>query len=198
MQPVFLKDELDGRVAMRALVALCPAIALTATMQNALWLAALAALAVLGAAICASLLRPLTSDHLRMPIFLVVCAAFSALGQLLLAAWRPDAAKALGAPAPAVMAAAALLMYQADGPGVRFGASVRSALIGAIAYAALTLALGAAREALGKGALFGASIGGFQPAGMFALVSGGLIAAGVLAGAVQAFARRATREEEQP
>ena len=138
------------------MLGMCPTLATTTSAMNGLSMG-LATMAVL---ICTnfviSLLKSVTPDKVRIPVFIVVIAAFVTVLQLVIKAFLPDVDKALGLFIPLIVVnciilgrAEAFAAKQSpvaslfDGIGIGLGFTL-----------ALTL-LGILRELLGAGSVFG-------------------------------------------
>lgn len=139
------------------LLGMCPTLATTTSAVNGLSMG-LATMAVL---VCTntviSLIKNVTPDKVRIPVFIIVIAAFVTVLQMLMAAYAPDSInKALGIYIPLIVVNCIILgraesfackhtplQSLCDGLGIGLGFA-----------AALTL-LGSVREVLGAGSLFG-------------------------------------------
>ena len=138
------------------MLGMCPTLATTTSAMNGMSMG-LATMAVL---ICTnfviSLLKSLTPDKVRIPVFIVVIAAFVTILQLVIKAFLPDVDKELGLFIPLIVVNCIILgraeAFAAknspanslfDGIGIGLGFTL-----------ALTL-LGIVRELLGAGSIFG-------------------------------------------
>ena len=138
------------------MLGMCPTLATTTSALNGLSMG-LATMAVL---ICTNVvissIKRITPDKVRIPVFIVVIAAFVTLLQMLIKAYLPDVDKALGLFIPLIVVnciilgrAEAFAAKQSplaslfDGVGIGLGFTL-----------ALTL-LGIVRELLGTGSIFG-------------------------------------------
>ena len=141
------------------MLGMCPTLATTTSAMNGLAMG-LATMAVL---ICTnvviSLLKSLTPDKVRIPVFIVVIAAFVTALQLVIKAFLPDIDKELGLFIPLIVVNCIILgraeAFAAknspiaslfDGIGIGLGFTL-----------ALTL-LGIIRELLGAGSIFGLTL----------------------------------------
>ncbi len=141
------------------MLGMCPTLATTTSALNGLSMG-LATMAVL---ICTnvviSLLKNVTPDKVRIPVFIVVIAAFVTILQLVIKAFLPDVDKALGLFIPLIVVNCIILgraeAFAAknspaaslfDGIGIGLGFTL-----------ALTL-LGIVRELLGAGSIFGLTL----------------------------------------
>jgi electron transport complex protein RnfE len=139
------------------MLGMCPTLATTTSAMNGLSMG-LATMAVL---ICTnvviSCLKNLTPDKVRIPVFIVVIAAFVTILQMVIKAFLPDIDKSLGLFIPLIVvnciilgraeafaAKQSPLASMFDGIGIGLGFTI-----------ALTL-LGIVRELLGSGSIFGA------------------------------------------
>ena len=141
------------------MLGMCPTLATTTSAMNGLSMG-LATMAVL---ICTnvviSCLKSVTPDKVRIPVFIVVIAAFVTILQLVIKAFLPDVDKSLGLFIPLIVVnciilgrAEAFAAKQSpvaslfDGIGIGLGFTL-----------ALTL-LGIVRELLGAGSIFGLTL----------------------------------------
>ena len=141
------------------MLGMCPTLATTTSALNGLSMG-LATMAVL---VCTnfviSLLKSLTPDKVRIPVFIVVIAAFVTILQLVIKAYLPDVDKALGLFIPLIVVNCIILGRAEafacknspvaslfDGIGIGLGFTF-----------ALTL-LGIVRELLGAGSIFGLTL----------------------------------------
>ena len=138
------------------MLGMCPTLATTTSASNgmAMGLATMAVLICTNVVI--SCIKNLTPDKVRIPVFIVVIAAFVTLLQMVIKAYLPDVDKALGLFIPLIVvncislgraeafaAKNTPLASLFDGLGIGLGFTL-----------ALTL-LGMVREVLGSGAIFG-------------------------------------------
>lgn len=142
------------------LLGMCPTLATTTSAINGMSMG-LATMAVL---ICTntviSCIKNITPDKVRIPVFIVVIAAFVTILQMLMSAYAPDSInRALGIYIPLIVVNCIILgraesfaakhnplQSLCDGVGIGLGFTL-----------ALTL-LGCVRELLGAGSLFGVTI----------------------------------------
>lgn len=156
----------DRNPALVQLLGLCPLLAVTSTVVNGLvlGLATCAVLASTNSAI--SLLRRAIAPAVRIPLFVLVIAAVVTSVDLLLNAYFNDIYQILGLFVPLIVTNCAIL-GQAESIASRNGLRVAAAAgFGAgIGFTVTLVALGAIREALGKGTLFAGFDMLFGPAG---------------------------------
>ena len=136
-----------------------------------------------------SLLRKFIPDKVRIPSFIVVIAAFVTILKLLLQAYVPSLYSSLGIFLPLIVVNCIILARAeafaskhpvvesaVDGLGMGLGFTIALTLIGAI------------REILGSGKIFGIGIFGdsFEPMLILVLASGGFLSYGILLGIINA------------
>lgn len=139
------------------LLGMCPTLATTTSAINGLSMG----LATMSVLICTnfviSCIKSITPDKVRIPVFIVVIAAFVTILQMLMAAYAPDSInKALGIYIPLIVVNCLILgraesfaaknnpvASLADGVGMGFGFTLGLTVLGII------------REILGAGSVFG-------------------------------------------
>lgn len=137
------------------LLGLCPLLAVTSTVTNALGLG----LATLFVLICSnatvSLIRHWVPKEIRIPIFVLIIAAFVTCVQLLMNAFTYDLYKSLGIFLPLIVTNCAIIgraeAYASKNPLKQ--ASFDGLMMG-IGFMLVLLTLGIIREMLGQGTLF--------------------------------------------
>ena len=138
------------------MLGMCPTLATTTSAANGLSMGLATMVVLICTNFVISLLKSLTPDKVRIPVFIVVIAAFVTVLQLVIKAFLPDVDKALGLFIPLIVVNCIILgraeAFAAknspvaslfDGIGIGLGFTL-----------ALTL-LGIVRELLGAGAVFG-------------------------------------------
>ena len=141
------------------LLGMCPTLATTTSATNGMSMG----LATMFVLICSnfviSTIKNLVPDKVRIPVFVVVIAAFVSMLQMLMEAFLPEINKSLGIYIPLIVVNCVILGRAeafacknnplasiCDGIGIGLGFTI-----------ALTL-LGAVREIIGAGSLFGTSL----------------------------------------
>ena len=141
------------------LLGMCPTLATTTSAANGMSMG----LATMFVLICSnfviSTIKNLVPDKVRIPVFVVVIAAFVSMLQMLMEAYLPEINKSLGIYIPLIVVNCVILGRAeafacknnplasiCDGIGIGLGFTI-----------ALTL-LGAVREIIGAGSLFGTSL----------------------------------------
>ncbi|MCL5072338.1 MAG: electron transport complex subunit E [Actinobacteria bacterium] len=133
---------------------LCPTLAVTTSVNNALGMGAGVIFVLLGSNIIISLIRKITPNMVRIPVFIVVIAAFVTILSLLFEAYLPPLYESLGIYLPLIVVNCIILgraevfasknpvlLSMADGIGVGIGFTVSLIIISFL------------REVLGTGSL---------------------------------------------
>ncbi|MDD6856591.1 MAG: electron transport complex subunit E [Oscillospiraceae bacterium] len=163
------------------MLGMCPTLAVTTSAINGfgMGVSSLVVLAVSNLVI--SLLRKIIPDEVRLPAFIVVVASFVTVVELLMEAYIPSLYAALGIYIPLIVVNCIILgraeAYASknppivslfDGIGMGLGFTVALTIIGAI------------RELLGNGSIFGLEIPGYEPMAFFVRAPGAFLVLAVL------------------
>ena len=138
------------------MLGMCPTLATTTSAMNGMSMG-LATMAVL---ICTnfviSCLKSVTPDKVRIPVFIVVIAAFVTMLQLVIKAYLPDIDAALGLFIPLIVVNCIVLgRAEAFAAKNSVGLSALDGLGMGLGFTLALTVLGAIRELLGTGACFG-------------------------------------------
>lgn len=141
--------------ALAQLLGLCPLLAVSGSVVNALGLG-LATMAVLvGSNLAVSLIRNQVSEAVRLPAFVLIIASFTSCAELLMQAYAFELYQILGIFIPLIVTNCAIL-GRADAFASRNGllpSAVDGLMMGA-GFALVLVAIGGMREVLGAGTLF--------------------------------------------
>ncbi|MBE6205715.1 MAG: electron transport complex subunit E [Rikenellaceae bacterium] len=161
---------------------MCPTLGTTTSAINALGMGAATTAVLIMSNLVISLIKNFIPDKVRIPAFIVVIASFVTMIQLLMQAFMPPLYEALGVFIPLIVVNCIILGRAEafaskngpldsilDGVGIGLGFTIALTLIGAI------------REILGSGAIFGVNLGitDYMPL-VFVLAPGGFIVLGYL------------------
>ena len=141
--------------ALVQLLGLCPLLAVSATVVNALGLALATLLVLVGASTTISLIRHQVPSAVRLPAFVMVIAAFVTCAELLMAAFAYSLYQILGIFIPLIVTNCALL-GRADAFASRqpvLPAAIDGLMMG-LGFGAVLVLMGAIRELVGQGTLF--------------------------------------------
>lgn len=150
-----LRNGLWGNnAALVQLLGLCPLLAVTTTAVAGLGLGLATLLVITASNVAVSLIRNIVPRDVRIPVFILVIAAFVTVVELVMAAWLHELYRTLGLFLPLIVTNCAILgraeafaSRQPVGP-----AAVDGVATGA-GFAAVLILLGALRELLGHGTL---------------------------------------------
>ncbi|MCC5903890.1 MAG: electron transport complex subunit E [Halomonas sp.] len=141
--------------ALVQLLGLCPLLAVSGSVVNALGLAVATLLVMVGASTTISLLRHQVPSAVRLPAFVMIIAAFVTCAELLMAAYAYPLYQVLGIFIPLIVTNCAIL-GRADAFASRqpvLPAAIDGFMMG-LGFGIVLIVLGAIRELLGQGTLF--------------------------------------------
>ena len=141
--------------ALVQLLGLCPLLAVSATVVNALGLALATLLVLVGASTTISLIRHQVPSAVRLHAFVMVIAAFVTCAELLMAAFAYSLYQILGIFIPLIVTNCAIL-GRADAFASRqpvLPAAIDGLMMG-LGFGAVLVLMGAIRELVGQGTLF--------------------------------------------
>lgn len=158
--PIDYKDlSLNGlwknNPALTQLLGLCPLLAVTGSVVNALGLGIATMAVLVGSNLAVSLIRHAVSDAVRLPAFVMIIASFTTCAELLMQAYTFELYQILGIFIPLIVTNCAIL-GRADAFASR-NRLLPSALDGfmmGLGFTLVLVAVGAIREVLGAGTLF--------------------------------------------
>jgi electron transport complex protein RnfE len=144
-----------GNPVLVHLLGLCPLLAVTTTVVNALMLGVATMAVLLCTNIFVSLLRGALVESVRIPLFVLIIASFVTSVDMLIDAFFHDLYVLVGLFIPLIVTNCTILA-QAETVASRqnMGASALAALGTGAGFLGVLLALGAIRELFGRGTLF--------------------------------------------
>ena len=201
---VFFNGIIPENPTFRLVLGTCPTLAVTTSALNGLGMGAAATFVLVCSNIAISLLRKFIPDQVRIPAFIVVICTFVTMVQLLMKAFLPALDESLGIFIPLIVVNCIILaraeafaskngpvLSAADGLGMGIGFTLALTLMGAI------------RELIGNGSVFGFNLLGasYEPMLLIVLASGGFLTFGLLMGlvnlAVKKFESKHAKKEAQ-
>lgn len=141
--------------ALVQLLGLCPLLAVTASVVNALGLAVATLFVLVISNLCVSLIRNVVTDSIRLPAFVLIIAAAVTGTELLMQAYAYELYQILGIFLP-LITTNCVILGRADAFAAKnrvLPAVADGAMMG-LGFGLVLLVLGAIRELLGTGALF--------------------------------------------
>jgi len=188
----FAKGIIKRNPTFVLLLGLCPTLAISTSVQNALGMGLAATFVLVFSNVIISLIRKLVPKKIRIPCFIVVIATFVTMVELFLEAYLPALNASLGIYVPLIVVNC-IILGRAEAFASRHPVGV-SFFDGLGMGAGFTLALvllGAIREILGSNSLWGYQLcPGFQPALIMILPPGAFLTIAFLLGLFQIIRER--------
>lgn len=174
---------IDENPTLVQVIGMCPTLAVTTSAINGLGMGLSTTAVLVCSNIVISMMRKFIPSKIRIPAFVVVIATFVTMVGMLLKAYIPALDKALGLFIPLIVVNC-LILARAESFASK-NKPVQSAFDGigmGLGFAISLTVLGAIRELLGNGSLFGFTLFGasFQPALLFILPPGAFLTLGFL------------------
>lgn len=144
----------NNNPALVQLLGLCPLLAVSGTVINALGLGLATLFVLIGSNVSVSLIRHQVADHLRLPAFVMIIAAFTTCVELLMQAYAYSLYQVLGLFIPLIVTNCAIL-GRADGfarKNTPWIAAYDGLMMG-LGFLVVLVVLGGIREVLGLGTL---------------------------------------------
>ena len=141
--------------ALVQLLGLCPLLAVTATFINGVGLGIATTLVLVGSNITVSLVRNVVRNEIRIPVFVMIIAAFVTIIQLLMNAYTYELYLALGIFIPLIVTNCAII-GRAEAYASKNGPvpAAFDGLMMGLGFTLVLVILGGMREILGAGTLF--------------------------------------------
>lgn len=141
--------------ALVQLLGLCPLLAVTGSVVNALGLGLATMLVLIGSNISVSLIRNAVSDAVRLPAFVMIIASFTTCTELLMRAYTFELYQILGIFIPLIVTNCSILgradAFASKNPLLP---SITDGFMMGLGFTLVLLAVGAVREVIGAGTLF--------------------------------------------
>jgi electron transport complex protein RnfE len=160
------------------MIGLCSSLAVTTSVDNGIGMGLSMTFVILMSEIVISAFRKLIPDSIRIPIFIIIIAAFTTVIDYVLKAWFPDLSKAMGVFIPLIVVNC-IIMGRVEGfaskqPVVDV---VADALGMGLGYTWVLTAIATVREILGNGTILGFQVlpDSYQPILFFELPPGGFL-----------------------
>ena len=144
-----------NNVAFVQLLGLCPLLAVTNTVINALGLGLATTLTLVATNVIVSMIRNVVRPEIRIPVFVLIIASVVTAIELAMNAWFHDLYKILGIFIPLIVTNCSIIA-RAESFASRNNVSLSfiDGLFMGLGFTAVLLLLGAIREGLGFGTLF--------------------------------------------
>ncbi|WP_101772612.1 electron transport complex subunit RsxE [Peptostreptococcus faecalis] len=153
---IFKNGIIDENPTFVQVIGMCPTLAVTSSAINGIGMGLSTAVVLACSNLAISLLRKIVPDEIRIPCFVVVIATFVSIVQMLLKAYVPALDAALGIYIPLIVVNCLIL---ARAESFAFSNKPLPSLVDGfgmgVGFTLGLFALGAVREILGAGSLFG-------------------------------------------
>jgi len=189
----FARGIFTENPTFRLILGMCPTLAVSTSLVNAIGMGAATTFVLLGSNILVSLFRKLIPSNIRIPAFIVIIATFVTIVELIMQAYFPALNKALGIFIPLIVVNCIILgRAEAFASKNPVFPSILDALGMGIGFTGALALLGAAREILGAGTIWGYHIlgAGFNPVIIMILPPGAFIALGLFLGFFNSLAKK--------
>ena len=178
---IITKGILKENPTFVLILGMCPTLGVTSSAINGMGMGVATMAVLIMSNIVISLIKSLIPDKVRIPAFIVVIASFVTIIEMLMQAYLPSLYEALGVFIPLIVVNC-IILGRAEAFASKNGV-LDSALDGIGIGLGFTLSLtliGAVREALGAGAIFGYSFADCAMPLLFILAPGGFLVLGYL------------------
>ncbi len=167
MKTNYKKIAVDGVVSsnpsLKLVLGTCPTLALTTMAMNGIGMGAAVTFVLICSNILISLLRKIIPNQVRIPAFVLIIATFVTIVRLLLDKLLPDLYESLGLYLPLIVVNC-IILARAEGFASKNPvlASAADGLFMGIGFTLALTLMGAFREILGAGAIFGVKLWEFK------------------------------------
>jgi Na+-translocating ferredoxin:NAD+ oxidoreductase subunit E len=183
------------------MLGLCPALAVTNSVANALAMSIATFFVLLGSSVLVAAFKRLIPPQVRITAYILIIATFVTIADLVLAAVVPDIHKALGAFIALIVVNCMILGRQESFASKRPVARAALDAIGTgSGFTIALVTLGAVREVLGNGSFLGVPLfgPGFEPWIVMILPPGGFFTLGAMLLLLGAWHARTAPKRPQP
>lgn len=176
MKTNFKKIAKDGVIAqnptLKLVLGTCPTLALTTLAMNGIYMGIAVTFVLICSNVFISILRKIIPNQVRIPAFVLIIATFVTIVRLILDKLLPDLYESLGLYLPLIVVNCVILA-RAESFASKNGilASACDGLFMGIGFMLALTLMGAFREILGSGTIFGVKLWDFQ-IGFFASSAG--------------------------
>ncbi|MDR2159975.1 MAG: electron transport complex subunit RsxE [Treponema sp.] len=158
------------------MIGLCSSLAVTTAVANGIGMGLSMTFVLLMSELVISLFRKLIPGSIRIPVFIIIIAAFTTVIDYVLKAWFPDLSRAMGVFIPLIVVNC-IIMGRVEGFASKQppGDVIPDALGMGLGYTWVLTGIAVIRELLGSGMILGMPVfpAGYQPILFFVLPPGG-------------------------
>ena len=154
---------LKNNPTLKLVLGTCPTLALTTATMNGIYMGIAVTFVLICSNLLISLLRKIIPSQVRIPAFVLIIATFVTIVRLLLDKLLPDAYAVLGLYLPLIVVNC-IILARAESFASKNGVlpSIADGLFMGIGFTLALTLMGAVREVLGAGAIFGVKLWNFQ------------------------------------
>jgi electron transport complex protein RnfE len=175
---VFLRGIIIENPLAIIMIGLCSSIAVTTSVANGIGMTFGMVFVLLCSEIFISLFRGVIPANIRMPIFIIIIAAFTTMVDIIMKAYFPGLSKAMGVFIPLIVVNCIIMgRVEAFASREKTGYAILDALGMGIGYAWVLVGMAVIRELFGNGTILGFQImpETYQPILFFILPPGGFL-----------------------
>jgi electron transport complex protein RnfE len=184
----------------RLALGLCPTLAVSTSIKNAIGMGAAATFVLVCSNIIVSIIRKGVPSKIRIPIFIVVIATFVSIVEMVMQAYQPELHKNLGIFVPLIVVNC-IILGRAEAFASRNGTwlSIMDGIGMGAGFTCALLAISIIRELLGDGKLYGIPLlpSSYEPVIMLILAPGAFITMGLMLGGLNIIDARRKRRLSQ-
>ncbi|MDR3160275.1 MAG: electron transport complex subunit E [Spirochaetaceae bacterium] len=195
---IFINGLMKENPLLVLMIGLCSSLAVTTNVANGIGMGLSMTFVLLMSEMVISGFRKLIPDSIRIPVFIIVIAAFTTVIDYVLKAFFPDLSKAMGVFIPLIVVNCIIMgrveSYSSKQPLVNV---IPDALGMGLGYTWVLMGISVIRELLGNGTLFSRQIlpETYQPILFFTLPPGGFFIFSLFI-ALNLFIKSRSREEQ--
>ncbi len=180
LKNAFLDGIIKGNPVLVLMIGLCPVLAVSNTVANGIGMSIAVAFVLIGSNIVVSLLRKITPNEIRIPIFIIIISTFVTIADYVMQANAPELYKQLGVFVPLIVVNC-IILGRAEAFAYKNGilASALDGIGTSIGFLVVLVLIAAIRELFGNGTILGYTLIQ-KPALIMILPPGGFIAIGIL------------------
>jgi electron transport complex protein RnfE len=173
---IFTNGIIRENPLLSLMIGLCSSLAVTTSVANGIGMGLSMTFVLLMSELVISLFRKLIPESVRIPVFIIIIAAFTTVIDYVLKAWFPDLSKAMGVFIPLIVVNC-IIMGRVEGFASKRPPldTIPDALGMGLGYTWVLTGIALVRELLGSGTILGFQIlpAAYQPIIFFVLPPGG-------------------------
>ena len=173
---IFVNGLFRENPLLTLMIGICSSLAVTTEVVNGIGMGLSMTFVLLMSEAVISAFRKLIPDSIRIPIFIIVIAAFTTVIDYVLKAWFPDLSKAMGVFIPLIVVNC-IIMGRVEGFASKMPLAdvIADSLGMGVGYTWVLIGISLIRELLGAGTILGAQIfpASYTPILFFVLPPGG-------------------------